>query len=176
MTTRKLDEVSSWLTPNFIAHSELLKYMWFDNRDFWERHGVEDAERWLYSFITQFACGGCYELANAVALETDSKILLVNCPSDQLVAHATLFDAQTATVGDIFSVRAAVALVGEFKQAVGDITLHVVDAYGDVSSKEDHEDLVRIAAALPWLPRTRRLTPFDEFYYRVKDRAARKKV
>jgi hypothetical protein len=140
----------------------------FDNRDYWASSGV-DQEAWLYGLIRNFAVGGCYDLANAVALETASPMAIFRRRGDTIlgrIAHAVVYLPEDGAGADILGVRPISSIAAELRDAVGPVSISV--EAGERWSEDDpadHERLAKIAAGVPWMPRSprREATPFGEF-------------
>lgn len=170
------DEVSRWLTLERIGRSELVKWALFENRDAW-RESQDDMGEWLISTIRLFACGGCYDLANAVALETGAPIAVIKRQGDRknLIAHAVVFEAATGCGADILGRRLISEIVSEFRYAVGPIRLELIEGdAAEFGSDAEREAFAEMASALPWMPRNdrRRVAPFSAFRDQVAALAA----
>lgn len=169
---RCLDEVSRWLTPAFLGHSDLVTWAFFDNRTFWDDRLDTDLNAWLFSFIQQFACGGCFDLANAVAIETDSPIVVLRARGEKTgrIAHALVYDARAQRGMDIFGARPMADVMAEFRCAIGPVEASITRA---VDPDEDHSELAAIGSALPWMPVSGARASLETVYLLTKERACR---
>lgn len=165
---RVQDEVSRWLTLERVGLSDLVKWSMFDNRDYWRSSDV-DQQEWLCGLIDRFALGGCYDLANAVALETGQLVAIIKRRGDAVlgrIAHAVVYSALSDTGVDILGCRRMSDIANELRATVGPISLSLEK--GERWPEDDPaelEELTVIAAGLPWFPRAegRKVTPFAEF-------------
>lgn len=170
------DEASRWLTLERIGRSDLIKWALFDHRGEWPET-LEEAGAWLIETSRLFACGSCFELANAVALETGAPIALISRRTDRdgRIAHAVVYDPADETGADILGRRPMSGIVAEFRDAVGPVSLELIA--GDATefdSAAAYEEFAAMAAALPWLPRaeSREPTPFVRLREMVEARIA----
>jgi hypothetical protein len=162
------DEVSRWLTLERVGLSQLVEWSMFDNRDYWASSSV-DQEAWLYGLIRGFMVGGCYDLANAVALETASSMAIFRRRGDAIlgrIAHAVVYIPEDGAGADILGIRPISGIVAELSDAVGAVSTSVEAGENwPEDDPADHERLAKIAAGVPWLPKSprREATPFGEF-------------
>ncbi len=170
------DEASRWLTLERIGRSELIKWALFDNRREWAET-LDEAGEWLIATIRLFGCGSCFDLANAVALETGAPIAVIGRRGDRdgRIAHAVVYRPADETGADILGRRPMSEIVAEFREAVGPISLSVTAGdRAEFGSAAEREDFAVMAASLPWLPRaeSRDPTPFVRFRQMVAARIA----
>lgn len=172
----KSDEASRWLTLERIGRSELIKWALFDHRREWPET-LNEAGEWLIKTIRLFACGSCFDLANAVALETGAPIAVISRRGDLdgRIAHAVVYGAEDQSGADILGRRPISDIVAEFKDAVGPVSLSMIAGdETEFGSSAAREEFAVMAAALPWLPRAegREPTPFPRFREMVTARTA----
>lgn len=156
------NEVDRWLDLERIANSELVKFTFFDNREYWSRRQDEDPGEWLFAALRIFALGWCFDLASAVAVQSGLSVVLIRRRGvPEPILHAAAIDTTSNVAYDILGARPINQLVAEMRAVAPQISISLER----LDDGADHHHLMSaIAAGLPWMPRPVgvALTPFPD--------------
>ncbi|QCI67660.1 hypothetical protein [Phreatobacter stygius] len=172
MSAARIDE--PWLSLERIAFSDL-GAMLFAAVD---AEGINDdrVAELIATALHVLGNGRCIYLASAVAGDLNFPVAAFRRQTiDHSLVHAAVMEPRTGKVVDILGAKSLAELREELKRAIGPVVLTVQAPLSEADfAPGEKEDLLKIAAGLPWMPRgCRPATAWSEWMMLVSDYAKR---